>query len=30
VFGSAVNPQEFEPDCGDVDLLIEFSALPPG
>jgi uncharacterized protein len=30
VFGSAVDPRQFEPDRSDIDLLVEFAALPPG
>lgn len=30
LFGSAVDPRQFEPDRSDVDLLVEFEMLPPG
>jgi predicted nucleotidyltransferase len=28
-FGSALDSRQFEPDRSDVDLLVEFAALPP-
>ena len=29
LFGSAAR-DDFDPECSDVDLLVEFEALPPG